>query len=190
MAKRHIFLTGFMGAGKSKIGKHLAELLQWPFVDTDKEIEKQTGKTVRQIFEQDGEVVFRELEKEMIRKLALQPQAMIIALGGGALNNPQSFELVHKSGWVVYLKSSPKAILQRVAHSTKRPLLDVDVTDEERKRAILLQRISELLKKRENIYLQANIVLDRDGLEAEQVAEKLLEQIKLFWKTQDGTNRS
>ena len=167
-----------MGAGKSRVGRHLAQLLNWPFLDSDKEIEKKAGKTVRQIFEEDGEPLFRRLEQEIIAHLCLQKEPMVIALGGGALNNPQTLQRVHANGLVIYLKSSPENILKRVGHSRKRPLLDV--TDEPNKEAILQKRIETLLAQREPIYLKADIIFDRDGLEAEQVAQKLLQQIQFY----------
>ena len=184
MNKKHIFLTGFMGAGKSRIGRQLADLLNRPFVDTDQEIEKKSARTIRQIFEQEGEERFRQLEKETIKRFCAADMPLVVALGGGALNDPSTFKRVHQTGIVVYLKSSPQAILNRVAHSTKRPLLDVD--DVHNRKAILTERIRALLEKREPIYLQADIIFDRDGLEAEQVAQALVKQIEWYWKEHNG----
>ncbi|MHB2153887.1 shikimate kinase [Calditrichota bacterium GD2] len=186
MKKRHIYLTGFMGAGKSRIGRHLADLLNLPFVDTDQEIEKIVGKTVRQIFEEEGEAFFRKQEAEIVRQVSQHPAPRVVALGGGALNNSRSLENIHRSGIVIYLKSAPEAIFKRVAHSRKRPLLDVDEAPD--REAILIKRIEDLLQKRERLYLKADIIIDRDGLEAEQVAEHLLFQIELYRKEHHGKN--
>ncbi len=186
MFSKHIFLTGFMGAGKSRVGRHLAQLLALPFVDTDREIEKEAGKTVRQIFEEEGETVFRQLEKTIIARLCAESHPKVIALGGGALNDSQTFARVHQNGLVIYLKSSPKAILKRVGHSRKRPLLDVQGVPNKEK--ILEQRIQDLLQKREPIYRQAHIVFDRDGLEAESVAEKLKQLIEPYLERKDGNH--
>ncbi len=180
MEKKHIFLTGFMGAGKSRVGRYLAKRLNFPFVDTDKEIEEKTGKTVKAIFEDQGEQAFRKLEVETIRQLCDDPLPRVISLGGGALNNAQTFQRVHSTGIVIYLQSSPENILQRVKHTDKRPLLKVD--EKQDRDAALLQRIRELLTQREPVYNQADIVVPRDGLEAEEVAEKILQQLNQFWK--------
>ncbi len=178
MEKRHIFLTGFMGAGKSKVGRLLAQQLGFLFMDTDQEIERRAGLTVREIFEQKGETFFRQLERQVVQQVCENPACTVVALGGGALNDPQTFEQVKKSGVVVYLKSSPAAIFNRVKHSDKRPLLDVQAKSPEERERILLQRIEQLLKKREDIYNRADIVFNRDGMEAEQVAGRLITLLK------------
>ncbi len=175
-----------MGAGKSKIGRHLANELGFPFIDTDKEIEKKVGKTVKEIFETDGEAVFRELEHKVVKECCESPMASVIALGGGALNYPESFDIVHKSGIVVYLKSSPAAIFERVKHTNKRPLLEIE--DDENKEERLRQRIEQLLEKREPVYAKADIIIERDGLEVEQVVGRLLSKIKELWKQNYAAN--
>ncbi len=186
MAKKHIFLTGFMGAGKSRVGRFLARLFNFPFVDTDKEIEEKTGRSIKALFEQQGEAAFRRFERETIHRLCHDPLPRVISLGGGALNDERTFRLVRRSGMVVYLKSTPENILQRVKHTNKRPLLKIDEdTDRE---AALLQRIRELLQQREPVYAQADIVVQRDGLEAEKVAEIIFEKINQLWKQDYGTH--
>jgi shikimate kinase len=186
MAKKHIFLTGFMGAGKSRVGRYLAQRLNFPFVDTDKEIEQKSGKSVKAIFEEDGEPAFRLLEKETIKALSDNPLPHVISLGGGALNDAQTFQTVRQAGLVVYLKSSPESILQRVRHTDKRPLLEVN--SEKNRDAALLKRIKALLTQREPVYSQADIVIERDNMEAEEVAEYVLEQLNQFWKQNYATD--
>ncbi len=180
MAKKHIFLTGFMGAGKSRVGRHLARLLNFPFVDTDKEIEVKSGKSVKAIFDEQGESVFRQLEQETIARLCHDPLPRVISLGGGALNNAQTLHLVRQTGVLIYLQSTPENLLQRVKHTDKRPLLNISSASD--REHALLQRIRDLLKEREPIYLQADIVVQRDGLEAEQVAEEIITQLNQYWK--------
>jgi shikimate kinase len=179
MHKRHIFLTGFMGAGKSRVGRQLAARLNFPFVDTDKEIEKKTNLSIKEIFETQGEPAFRRLEREVIAQLCDDPLARVISLGGGALNDAQTFRRVHETGVVVYLKSSPEHILQRVKHTDKRPLLQV-AAGQDRDR-LLLRRIEELLAQREPIYARADIIIQRDGLEAEEAAERILGELQDWW---------
>ncbi len=179
MHKRHIFLTGFMGAGKSRVGRQLAARLNFPFVDTDKEIEKKTSLSIKEIFETQGEPAFRRLEREVIAQLCDDPLARVISLGGGALNDAQTFRRVHETGVVVYLKSSPEHILQRVKHTDKRPLLQV-AAGQDRDR-LLLRRIEELLAQREPIYARADIIIQRDGLEAEEAAERILGELQDWW---------
>ncbi len=179
MHKRHIFLTGFMGAGKSRVGRQLAARLDFPFVDTDKEIEKKANLSIKEIFETQGEPAFRKMEREVIAQLCDDPLARVISLGGGALNDAQTFRRAHETGVVVYLKSSPEHILQRVRHTDKRPLLRV-APGQDRDR-LLLQRIEELLAQREPIYARADIIIQRDGLEAEEAVERILRELQDWW---------
>lgn len=186
MGKRHVFLTGFMGAGKSRVGRYLAQRLNFPFLDTDKKIEEKTSKSVKTIFETDGESIFRRIEKEIVETICRDPLPHVVSLGGGALNDRPTFRLVRQSGVVVYLKSAPQSILQRVRHTDKRPLLNVKSKKD--RDAALLERITELLAQREPIYSQADIVVDRDNLEAEEVAELVLRKINQFWNQHYATD--
>jgi len=176
--KRHIFLTGFMGAGKSKIGRLLAEKLSYPFYDSDKLIEQDAGKSVKEIFDQDGENFFRGLESHEVKNLCAQKDPSVIALGGGALNNPENFKLVQMHGISVYIKSSPVSIYERVKHSKKRPLLNIE--EGENFEDLLLEKIKQLLEKREKIYQKADIVFNRDGLELENIVDVLNKKISNF----------
>lgn len=175
-----------MGAGKSRVGRYLAQRLNFPFVDTDKEIEEKTGKKIKTIFETEGEAAFRMLEKETIEIVCNDPLPHVISLGGGALGNNRTFRLVHRNGIVIYLKSAPQSILQRVRYTDKRPLLDVG--QQEDRETALLQRIRELLAKREPVYNKADIVVDRDNMEAEDVAREILKRLNQFWKQNYATD--
>lgn len=175
--KKHIFLTGFMGAGKSKIGSLLAEEISHPFVDSDKMIEQETGKTVRQIFEEDGEESFRKMESAVIRSLADCESPSVIALGGGALTNKKNFDLVTKNGILVYIKSSPEAIYERIKDSKKRPLLNVP--EGEKFKENMLFKIRGLLNKRAAVYEQADIIIERDFLSLEQIVKTLIKNIAM-----------
>lgn len=173
--KKHIFLTGFMGAGKSKIGSLLAEEISHTFVDSDKMIERETGKTVRQIFKEDGEESFRKMESEVIRILADCESSSVIALGGGALTNKKNFDLVTKNGILVYIKSSPEAIYERIKDSKKRPLLNVP--EGEKFKENMLFKIRSLLNKRTAVYEQADVIIERDSLSLEQIVKTLIKKL-------------
>jgi len=164
-----------MGAGKSRIGRELKAGFNWSFYDSDSIIAAEAGKSVKEIFEQDGEPAFRQMETDCIRSLSKNAVPSIIALGGGALKNPENLEVIKRSGIVVYIKSSPEAILERVKHSKKRPLLENADENE------MLRRISSLLAERSKDYEKADIVFERDGLSLEEIIRKLYEQINQHW---------
>ena len=176
LIKKHIFLSGFMGAGKSKIGPIAANRLNCTFYDSDEIIEEACGKKIFEIFNDEGEDVFRKREQAVIFQLIEKDIASVIALGGGALNNKQTKEKVEKSGIVVYLKSSPQAIFDRIKHTTKRPLLQID--RDENFETNLLTKISDLLNRRRAIYESAHIIIERDGLEPDQVVDVILEKLR------------
>ena len=128
----NLIITGFSGTGKSLVAKEVARGLNWDFLDTDDEIVKQTGEPIAEIFRQDGEDKFRELEREMIRK-ACQQRQTVIAIGGGAIVNPQNYKLLAKTGLIVCLEAKPETIYERLfreaAYSPEtevRPLLAND----------------------------------------------------------------
>jgi len=183
--KKHIYLTGFMGAGKSRVGRTFARQWNWPFYDTDSIIEKEVAKSVMEIFDTDGEDRFRLLEKEVIQKLATEVYPAIISLGGGALMDTENFKLINETGLLIYIKSAPEFLFERVHHTDKRPLLKVDRDanfDEN-----LLAKIKNLLKLREPVYLQSDIV-ERDGLEVEAIYQQLGEAIRQKWDTENETD--
>jgi len=171
--EKHIFLSGFMGAGKSRIGPLLAGKMKRQFFDVDHIIEQRTNKTIDRIFAEDGEDDFRMMEEITIREMSRKEQKAVIALGGGAVVSKANREILRQSGLVIYLKSAPEEILKRVQHKQTRPLLrDASGPDE------MLERITNLLDMRQNDYEQAHIVFNRDGLEADEVAAGLLNLIE------------
>ena len=118
----NLIITGFMGTGKSSIGAAVARRLDRPFVDMDAVIEQRAGKSIRQIFEEEGEAVFRGLETDLCRELA-QQRDTVIATGGGALVDPVNRQLLSESGVVICLTAAPEEVLARVGRGDKRPLL-------------------------------------------------------------------
>jgi len=164
-----------MGAGKSKIGPLVAEKLSCSFFDTDTIIEKETGNKINDIFETHGEGVFRKMEHAVLYQLVSENEKAVIALGGGALINPDNKKLVTLNGITIYLKSSPKEIFKRVKDSSKRPLLNVERDNNFEKN--LLNKIESLLEERKDIYESAQIIIERDGFEPAQVAEMILKEL-------------
>ncbi len=177
--KKHIYLTGFMGAGKSKIGRLLAERLALPFFDSDGLIEERSGQIIRALFETKGEAYFRQLETQVIREIAAMEYPAVVALGGGALLSETNRQSLRKSGLIIYIQSSAQAIFERVKQTDKRPLLNIKRDEHHEER--LMQTITELLKQREPLYRQADITLQRDGMEADVIAERLVALIDERW---------
>ena len=119
----NIILVGFMGTGKSAVGKRLADKLQVRFIDMDKILEARAGKPINRIFTEDGEARFRTMERELARELS-QEQHLVIATGGGIVLNPDNIADFSRSGLVVCLSATPGEILRRIGNSTHRPLLN------------------------------------------------------------------
>lgn len=184
--KGHIYLTGFMGAGKSRVGRLMAEKYQLPFYDSDHLIEEERGKSVRLIFKEDGEAYFRQLEAQVIRSLVQKSESSVIALGGGALMHHDNLNLVKKKGVLVYLKSSPENIYERIKNSKKRPLLNQPESSPE----LILDKMRALLKKREPVYAQAHIIIDRDPIELEKLPAAIMKEVQNYRKRKHGNSRS
>ncbi|HAW60106.1 MAG TPA: shikimate kinase, partial [Actinobacteria bacterium] len=124
MGVRNVVLIGFMGSGKSSVGRRLAEELGLSFVDTDSLIEERTHKRIEEIFRDQGEEVFRALEAQTVAEVSGRG-GQVIACGGGAVLNPRNVGVLKRKGFLIYLKASIPAIYERVKESTERPLLDV-----------------------------------------------------------------
>jgi shikimate kinase len=161
-----------MGSGKSTIGKRLANQLNVEFIDTDDEIELMLGIEIKDIFRTKGEAWFREYEKSTLNNIIESRNKSIISLGGGTLLLDSNLEKVLSSGILIYIKSSPGEIWKRIKHSTRRPLLRRD--GEEWTREKYLDRITELLKKRRKGYAAAQLAIDRDGKEVDEIVDYLL----------------
>lgn len=158
-----VFLTGFMGTGKSTVGRALARRLGKTFVDADTEIERLEGMTVARIFAEKGEEVFRRTEREVIAALA-QGDA-VVALGGGAIVDDGNFRTMRESGPIVCLTASVEEILRRVGHDRRRPLLAGDDR---------VQRVRELLEARRSAYSRADFEIETTGLEVETVVDRIV----------------
>ena len=123
--KSNLILIGFMGSGKSTVGKILAEKLEMKFLDTDLEIEKEQGRSVQDIFSEKGEEYFRKLENEISKKLSTENNT-IISTGGGIILNKENIEYLKKDGVVFFLDVAKKTLYKRLISSKGRPLLEGD----------------------------------------------------------------
>ncbi len=160
-----VWLVGMMGAGKSAVGPVLANRLGRRFVDSDAEIERSLDRTIAEIFEHDGEEVFRACEREVIESLS--ETDAVVALGGGAIAQPGAIELLGRSGRVVYLSAAVSTLLRRLGDCSTRPLLrDLDGTAR-------AARLAELLESRQAAYLSAALVVDTDGTTVSRVVDEI-----------------
>jgi shikimate kinase len=164
-----------MGSGKSTIGKKLATQLQVKFIDTDDRIEASKDIEIKEIFKNEGEFRFREYEESMLEAIIKEEDPAVISLGGGTLLSARNQEKVMSTGFLIYIKSSPAEIWNRIKHSTRRPLLRKD--GQEWTKKMYLDRISQLMQEREIGYSMAHLILDRDGKEVDEIVQQLLKQI-------------
>ena len=155
---RRIYITGFMGGGKSTVGPLLAARLGYEFVDLDARIEAKEGKAVPEIFRERGEPDFRSLERRellLLRSL----DGIVVATGGGALTDPGSWEIIRGSGLLVYLEVPVEILVARLRGRRGRPMIAADdgtpLADEQ-----LRDRITSLLRSREPLYRRADIIVD------------------------------
>jgi len=161
---KNIVLLGFMGTGKTSVGRLLATRLKRPFIDVDKMIEISCGATVSEIFQQYGEEYFRKQECEMISKAACYENA-VIATGGGVVLNPGNIERLRGNGILITLTASPEIILERTAKRTTRPLLNA--SDRE-------QAVAMLLETRKPLYQAADYIIDTTSGTLRQITEKII----------------
>jgi shikimate kinase len=174
MTKR-IFLTGFMGTGKSRIGKLLSKKLNTKFVDTDDVIESRYKKTITQIFDDFGEEKFRIIETDIISELVYNNDKAVFSLGGGSLLHMQNLKIITKSGLLIYIKSGLEEIWERTKNKTKRPLLLIEGNFPSK--AEFMKKANILMEARLPGYNNSQIVIDRDGKEAEEVVEEIIRGI-------------
>ena len=166
--KDSIVLTGFSGAGKTAIGKEVTRSLGWTYIDTDTEIVEKAGKSIAEIFSQDGEARFRDMERQEVRR-ACAGDRRVIAVGGGAIMDDECFAAMSRNAVVVGLEARPETILRRLTRGGKgrpvRPLLAVDDP---------LQRIRSLKAERQHRYAQADWTVHTDDLTIGQAAAEVL----------------
>ncbi len=149
----NLYLVGFMGTGKTTVGRAVAVRLGFTFVDSDHEIERASGRTIARIFAEDGEPAFRRMERTFIES-GHAPNGRVVACGGGLVVQPGMLELVQSRGIVVCLHATLETILSRTSGTNHRPLLAV---------ADPTERIRTLYAEREPIYRRAGSVILTDG---------------------------
>lgn len=164
MEKSNIVLIGFMGTGKTAVGKRLAALLNMDFYDSDQEVEAVTGMTISRLFSRFGEIRFRSEENLAIARLA-QHRNSVIATGGGAVLNQANMELLRENGVIICLSATPETIYRRVKKRNNRPLLQ---------KGDLFQTIQRLMAEREEIYKCADYYLDTTELDFPEIIERIM----------------
>jgi shikimate kinase len=165
----NLALIGFMGTGKTSVGRLVAEQLHFEFLDTDDLIQTRTGRSIADIFTKDGEPAFRALERQVVGELTARRQT-VIATGGGLPAEPANLTSLKTHALVACLWASKEKIWERVRNQSHRPLLH----DSDPKR-----KIRELLELRAPFYQQADVLINTDQRSAREVAQQIILQFKL-----------
>lgn len=165
-----------MASGKSTIGPILANTLGWSFFDVDKEIEKQEGIKITQIFKSKGEDHFRSVESKILRNLS-EKNNVIISLGGGTIADNNNFKIIKATGKLIYLKSSAETAYKRLRYKTDRPALLVDGEDLPTKEQLLM-KINELQRNRKAYYEKSDFLIDTDVETVGRTVDKIAHYIK------------
>lgn len=160
----NLILVGFMGSGKSTVGRRLAKALQWRFVDLDQVIEIEAGKPIPKIFEEEGEAGFRAREQAALKK-TLRRTFQVIACGGGIVTVPENISLMKNGGHVFCLRASLKTVRERVGKDPNRPLA---------------AHLEELFEKRKPMYAQFEHQIDTDRGDQRRVVREIYHQINVL----------
>lgn len=165
---QNLVLIGFMGSGKTSVGLKLSYRMRMPVEDTDKLIERREGRSINEIFADDGEEYFRQLETELLEELKVKSRGKIFSVGGGTPIRPENRALLKQLGTVIYLRVQPETVYERLKNDTSRPLLQCDDP---------LQRIRELLDYRKEAYEAcADIVIDVDEMDMENILKVIVKE--------------
>ena len=173
---KNIVLIGLMGSGKSAVGRTVAKKLGRRFIDTDRYIERKSGKTIQELFEQNGEEAFRLLEKETIKKIS-QYIGIVIATGGGAIKDEENFNFLKKSGWIIALYASPATLYQRIEGKRIRPLLSGQEDP--------VKTLEEIYNKRKNAYAQADFHINTENKQINEIADEIIDLLNANKKLSD-----
>lgn len=169
-AKRNIFLVGPMGAGKSTIGKHVADELKLPFYDTDRVIEDRTGADIAWIFDIEGEEGFRVREHNILDELT-QQNGIVLATGGGVVSMPENRKILVSRGTVIYLRTSIEQQIERTRDDKRRPLLQ--------DKGQLRETIVDLAKEREMLYEEiSDLAFETDGRSVRTVSQAIVKALQ------------
>ena len=168
--EQSLVLIGFMGSGKTSVGVKLSYRLRLPVEDTDKLIERREGRSISEIFADDGEEYFRQLETELLGELIKRGGTRIYSAGGGTPVRAENRRLLKRLGQVVYLKVSPETVYERLKEDSTRPLLQCPDP---------LSRIRRLLAERREAYEAcADIIIEADQMEMEDILNRIVEARK------------
>jgi shikimate kinase len=167
--KKVVYLTGFMGSGKTTVGKKLAAQLNYTFIDLDSYIEKQEGRSISELFNEHGENYFREVEHQCLQTL-LKLEKLVVACGGGTPCFYDAMQQMNEHGITVYLEMNVLAIFNRLKQGRMQRPLIAGKSDE-----ALRQYIDEKLKEREPLYLQAQIVVPAIDLNISELKNKIID---------------
>ena len=170
--KDNVILTGFMGTGKTSLGKILASKLGRPFVDIDRKIEVEQKLSIPKIFEQFGEEHFRELERAAVRELC-ERRGLVIATGGGTVKDAENLRLLKNSGVIICLTCSPEEILSRTTRRGERPVLDGGGNER-------LETIKRLLAERKEFYDCADYHVDTTNWSPLQIVDDICKHLRQF----------
>ena len=168
---RNLVLVGFMGTGKSAIGRRVATLARAPFLEMDAELERRAGKSITRIFAEDGEPAFRDLEAQLAEEWG-RKQGAVISCGGGVVLREANLRALEANGLLVCLTARPEVILARTARAAKRPLLAGENPE---------QKIRDLLAARAPLYAKISVQIDTSDLGPEELAAQVLAR----WKQPD-----
>ncbi len=164
----NIYLIGFMGAGKTAVARTLSEMTKKEKVDTDDIITKRVGKSISDIFSEDGEEYFRKVEREVVSSLTAEND-LIVACGGGVIKSEENLAKLKRGGTVVFLYASPETVLERVSRNNRRPLLEGKKN---------LSDIKAMMDERMPFYEKAyDIRIDVDGKSLEEIAEEIIKGV-------------
>jgi shikimate kinase len=168
----NIVITGFMGTGKTSVGKIIAEKLGWEFYDVDRIIEEEVGSSIAEIFSKKGEDYFRKVEANAVRLLSILDES-VISCGGGVVLSAKNMDELEMNGVVVCLLASPEKIVERTGRTRNRPLLNVEEP---------VKKIKELLNSRKKHYERCSLAVTTDDLTEEEVASIILKDPSIVSK--------
>ncbi len=159
-----ILLVGMMGAGKTSVGRALGQRLGWPYLDSDEEVRRRTGRTVPQLFAEQGEAAFRVEESAALAEACSSTHPLVVSVAGGAVLDEANRRLISASGLVVWLRASLATLIQRVGDGRTRPLLGADPG------AALARLYPERVRLYESL---ADLVVDVDGVPVDRVVTRI-----------------
>ncbi|MHB1688607.1 MAG: shikimate kinase [Ignavibacteriaceae bacterium] len=175
MKNNIIYLTGFMGAGKSTVGPILANTLGWDFYDLDRVIEAKLEKKITDIFKEEGEKYFRQVEQETFKELS-SGKNIIISLGGGTIANQVNIDYFKNHGKIIYLKISSEEAYKRLKFKKDRPILTNDGTVNLSKKKFI-DRLNKLLNSRKHFYEQADLTIETDNVSIGKTVDEIAKLI-------------